>query len=141
MTTCIEHNVCHFCGVVFTFDSVNKPCPRNNATLDVHQYIGFCTSKPDTVRWGTHRHFFAPPADKLANFKTTEANSFSLNLRALLLKLQTICIVKRINLKRQFEEADKGSTGCCKHIEMMYVLMEVCGLTADESEIILTLCD
>lgn len=29
----------------------------------------------------------------------------------------------------------------CNRIEMVYIFMEVCGLTADESEILLSVCD
>lgn len=50
-------------------------------------------------------------------------------------------MIKKINLFQQFTLADKAKTGTCNRIEMTYILMEVCGLTEDEKEIMLTLCD
>ena len=97
---CIEHNVCHFCGVIFTFQSVNTICSKNNSTLDSNEFVGFCSKKPEALRWSTHRHFFGEPEDKYRFFRTPELNSFSINLRTLLLKLKTICIVKNINLPK-----------------------------------------
>ena len=57
-----------------------------------------------------------------------------------MLKLKTIIVSRKIQVDRKFQEADKRRSGALNRIEMMYVLREVCGLSQEESEILLTQC-
>ena len=125
--------MCHYCGIVFSFETVNTTCSKNNSALDINEFVGFCRKKPDSIRWATHRHYFAEPADSAHYFKNAEDNTFSIHLKALFLKLKTICVIKKINLFLQFTMADKSRAGTCNKIEMNYILMEICGLTTEES--------
>jgi hypothetical protein len=54
-------------------------------------------------------------------------------MRALLLKLKTICVIKKIDLNKSLMAADRKNSGTCDRISMMYTLIEVCGITEGES--------
>lgn len=140
MDRCLDHNVCHFCGTVFSIEAANTPCKANNSTLDIAQFEGHCSAKPDSLRWATHRHFFAAPKDPLRYFRAGQADSFGTHLQALLLKLRTICAIREIDLGKSLRKADRKAGGSCDRISMLYVLIEVCGLSQQESEILLSTC-
>ena len=136
----VRHHVCHYCGVVFSIPTANTTCHSNNSTLNIGEFKGYTDKAPDSSKWATRRHFFGRPANPLPFYSTHDYSSFSLHLNALLLKLKTIIVDKRIILLRHFQEADKRRGGACNEIEMRYVLMEICGLSEEEVTIILTIC-
>lgn len=83
------------------------------------------------MRWATHRHFFSAPKEPLKYFHAGQANSFGIHLQSLLLKLRTICVIKEINLKKSLLNADRKASGSCDRISMLYILIEVCGLSQE----------
>lgn len=48
--------------------------------------------------------------------------------------------MKEIDLRKGLLRADRKASGSCDRISMLYVLIEVCGLSQQESDILLSTC-
>lgn len=131
--------VCHFCGEVLDDSSINDSCLKNQApshvTIDDLQFEGFCQQPPDSSKFGTHRHYFAPSANPLSYYRqayqTQKENSYLHYLSALFLKLKTQTKIRNKRIADIFRKSDPHKTGICEGIVIDFALMEECAMTIE----------
>ncbi|KAL4468003.1 hypothetical protein ABPG72_015873 [Tetrahymena utriculariae] len=134
--------ICHYCGVAMDDKSINKKCQNNSRIPE--NFDGYTVKIPDAKYNGNLRHFFGKPKADYVDLVNTAKSQGQKNSRGKIpfihfIEVQMnlikkLCQERGIDLSKIFQEHDKQGKGVINQIQFAYILSEIIGLSASDSD-------